>query len=125
MNRFFADIAANEALRFKLGSEILSSGLSHAYILHGPVAADKRDGQDAAEALKAPEITDEALAAPDTAVRAVAGAVPDEADDFFFKAVVGHAGGHVGLRGVRNQTGYRDLRESAWLRGPGRRVRSQ
>ena len=30
-----------------------------------------------------------------------------------------------GLRGVRNQTGYRDLRESAWLRGPGRRVRSQ
>lgn len=41
MNRFFADFAANEALRHKLGNEILASSLSHAYIIEGPRGSGK------------------------------------------------------------------------------------
>ena len=41
MNRFFPDFAANDALRTKLGSEIVASTLSHAYILEGPRGSGK------------------------------------------------------------------------------------
>ena len=41
MKRFFEDIAANEALREQLGTEILASRLPHAYILEGSRGSGK------------------------------------------------------------------------------------
>lgn len=41
MNRFFTEIAGNDALKSQLGSDILAGTLSHAYILEGPKGSGK------------------------------------------------------------------------------------
>lgn len=41
MERFFTQIAANDALRQKLGAEIRTGALSHAYIIEGPHGSGK------------------------------------------------------------------------------------
>lgn len=41
MNRFFEGVAANEALRTRIGQEIAAGTLSHAYIIEGPKGSGK------------------------------------------------------------------------------------
>ena len=77
---------------------LTQQGKGHAVrLFHGPVPARQRDGTQAAEAAEITVIPCQQLAAPACAVRPEAGPVPDEAEAGSFQAVVGHAGGHMGM----------------------------
>ena len=76
----------------------------------GGLAAGQRNVGQVGQAPVAREIAQQELAAPDGAVGAVAGAVPADADDRPIGAVLGQAGGQVGvvvLHGHQRQAGQR------------------
>ena len=66
-------------------------------LAHGPIAAGQGEGPQMGRADEARPLAHQRLAAPDRAVAAVAGAVPGQSQHRAVQAVLGHAGGHVGV----------------------------